>query len=109
MPTAPSMRQVFSRELRADTSNARKNRKDDGYRKPARPPVVLSRSEQAVLGVFRDYLMSPGKMLCFSSAGLQAFRMSLARLSEKGFLVPETFRGAYTLTETGFAAMKDCS
>ena len=71
------------------------------------PKIALSQSEQAVLSVFRKYLMSPGKMLCFSNPELKAFRAPLAQLSEKGLLVQESFHGGYTLTEIGFAAMKD--
>ncbi|MHB8898335.1 MAG: hypothetical protein ACYC6Y_06270, partial [Thermoguttaceae bacterium] len=59
--------------------------------------ITLSLTEQAVLGVFRKYLMSPGKMLCFSNADLQSYRGSLASLSHKGLLVKENFGGGYAL------------
>lgn len=69
--------------------------------------MTLSCEEVAVLGVFRTYLMSPGKMLCFSHQELKAFQEPLAQLTEKGLLIAEGFPGGYSLTECGFAAMKD--
>ena len=56
---------------------------------------------------FRKYLMTPGKMLCLDSSDLEAFNMELAQLTNKGLLVAERPHGGYSLTETGFAVMKD--
>jgi len=67
----------------------------------------LSRPEYTVLGVFRTYLMTPGKMLCFAYPELETLRVPLAQLTDKGLLVAERFRGAYSLTKTGYAAMND--
>lgn len=72
-----------------------------GLQDPLSPP------EYAVLAVFRKYLMSPGKMLCFTNLQLSALREPLAQLLGKGLLVQENFPGAYSLTETGFNAMRD--
>jgi len=66
----------------------------------------LSSAEYAVLSVFRTYLMTPGKMLCFTS-NLEAFHAPLAQLTGKGLLVAERFRGGYSLTERGYTAMQD--
>jgi hypothetical protein len=71
------------------------------------PRVQLSHPEHAVLRLFRRYLMTPGKMLCLSTADLEAFHAPLAQLTDRGLLVAETFRGGYSLTETGFAAMRE--
>lgn len=51
--------------------------------------------------------MAPGKMLCFSNHALETFDESLAQLADKGLLTQEDFPGGYSLTESGFAAMKD--
>jgi hypothetical protein len=74
--------------------------------KAAQSPSNLSPAEQTVLGVFRNYMMSPGRMLCFGSADLQTYRVPLAGLTAKGLLVAEKFRGGYSLTNEGFAAMR---
>jgi hypothetical protein len=74
---------------------------------PAEPESSLSPAELAVLDVFRKFRMSPGQMLCFSSTDLVAFRTPLAQLTNDGLLVPEKFHGGYSLTQTGFAALRD--
>jgi hypothetical protein len=68
---------------------------------------LLSSGENSVLGVFRKYQMTPGKMLCFANPDLETFNTPLAELTDKGMLVEEKAHGGYSLTETGFAAMKD--
>ena len=70
--------------------------------------MTLSNKETAVLDVFRMYLMSPGKMLCFTTPQLKSFKKPLALLTDKGLLVEEDFSGGYSLTENGFVAMKEC-
>lgn len=52
--------------------------------------------------------MTPGKMLCFSGPDLERFRSSLNEMTDKKLLVKEKFKGGYSLTRAGFAAMKDC-
>mgnify|MGYP002624473712 CR=1 FL=1 len=71
--------------------------------------ATLTPSEQSVLGVFRRYLMTPRLMLCFHGADLERYRTPLAKLVEKGLIVSERFRGGYSLTVEGFAAMKACA
>ena len=68
--------------------------------------VLLSVEEHSVLIHFRKYLMTPGKMLCISGSDLEKFNAPLADLSDKGLLVAESYRGGYSLTEAGFAAMQ---
>jgi hypothetical protein len=52
--------------------------------------------------------MTPGKMLCFSGPELEKNKATLQRLIEKDLLVKERFKGGYSLTHAGFAAMNDC-
>lgn len=61
-----------------------------------------------MLLTFRQYLMTPGKMLCFSGPNLERYAAELNRMTDKKLLVKERFKGAYSLTRSGFAAMKDC-
>ena len=69
----------------------------------------LSAKETAVLEIFRRYLMTPGKMLCFAGSDLVTYDTALSRLLDKGLIDGEKFRGGYSLTEEGFAAMKQNS
>ncbi|MFP6676963.1 MAG: hypothetical protein VB878_17905 [Pirellulaceae bacterium] len=73
-----------------------------------REKQVLSRSEKTVLRTFRQYLVTPGKMLCFFGPNLEKHKTAFLRLTEKEFLVKERFKGAYSLTPAGFEAMKAC-
>jgi hypothetical protein len=47
-------------------------------------------------------------MLCFDGPEFRKHKPALRLLTEKGFLVKEKFDGGYSLTHTGFAAMKTC-
>jgi hypothetical protein len=47
-------------------------------------------------------------MLCFCGPDLAKLNTALQRLIEKDLLIEETFKGGYSLTPAGFAAMKDC-
>ena len=69
---------------------------------------MLSTSEQRVLRTFRRFLMTPGQMLCFYGSDLKRDQATLERLADKELLVKEEFKGAYSLTQSGFVAMKDC-
>ncbi|MEL6106014.1 MAG: hypothetical protein AAFU85_08255 [Planctomycetota bacterium] len=68
---------------------------------------MLSKSERRVLETFHEYLMTPGKMLCFSGPTLERYSADLNRMAGKKLLVKEKFKGAYSLTNAGFSAMKD--
>jgi hypothetical protein len=46
-------------------------------------------------------------MLCFSSSDIVAFRMPLAELADNGLLIAEKFLGGYSLTQAGFAALRN--
>jgi hypothetical protein len=69
---------------------------------------MLSSSEQRVLRTFRRFLMTPGKMLCFYGPSLKEDKAALDHLADKDLLVREAFRGGYSLTRAGFAAMNEC-
>lgn len=70
--------------------------------------MSLSTSEQRVLRTFHEYLITPGKMLCFSGPNLERYGADLKRMTHKKLLVEEKFNGGYSLTRAGFAAMQDC-
>ena len=70
---------------------------------------MLTTSEQRVLRTFRRFLMTPGEMLCFSGPDLQQHQATLELLTSKDLLVKERFKGGYSLTEEGFAAMNACN
>jgi hypothetical protein len=46
-------------------------------------------------------------MLCFSGPELAKKKAALQQLTDKGLLVEETFKGAYSLTVKGFEAVQD--
>jgi hypothetical protein len=69
--------------------------------------MMLSASEQCVLQFFREFLVTPGQMLCFHGPDLEKHRAGLQQLTDKELLVKERFKGGYSLTDAGFAAMKD--
>jgi len=69
---------------------------------------MLSPSEKQALRTFRQYLITPGIMLCFYGPDLEKHQSALQQLTDKDFLVKEKFNGAYSLTHAGFEAMKTC-
>ena len=69
---------------------------------------MLTASEERVFRTFREYLMTPGRMLCFSGPDLERERATLDLLTDKKLLVKERFEGGYSLTPAGFETMKDC-
>ena len=52
--------------------------------------------------------MIPGQMLCFSGPDFKQDEATLTELTDRELLVKEGFKGGYSLTRTGFAAMNDC-
>ncbi len=67
--------------------------------------TLLSTAEQRVLRTFRRYLIAPGQMLCFYGPNLKQNKTALQQLTDKELLVKEKFKGAYSLTHSGFAEM----
>jgi hypothetical protein len=67
----------------------------------------LTSDQRSVLEVFRTYLMTPGEMLCFGSSEHDSLSVPLAQLTEKGLLNSERKSGGYSLTQSGFTAMRD--
>jgi len=68
---------------------------------------MLTAPEHAALKVFRDYLIAPGEMFCFTGPLLDKHRSSLRQLAAKDLLVEESFSGGYSLTNAGFSAMRN--
>ncbi|QDS97025.1 hypothetical protein [Adhaeretor mobilis] len=68
---------------------------------------MLTVAERRVLDTYQEYLITPGQMLCFSGPNLERDKETLELMSEKELLTKESFRGGYSLTRSGFAAMKD--
>ncbi|QDV73294.1 hypothetical protein [Botrimarina mediterranea] len=69
---------------------------------------MLTNSEQKALGQFREYLMTPNQMLCFSGPSLDTNRAALESLADKDLLARERPKGAYSLTNRGYSAMRSC-
>lgn len=69
---------------------------------------MLTTNEQRVLQTFRKFRVPAGKMLCFYGATLKRHKAALRQLTDKEMLIKEQFEGGYSLTATGFAAMRDC-
>ncbi len=69
---------------------------------------MLTPSEKTVLRTFRQFLVTPGEMLCFFGPNLERHKVALQQLTKRDLLVKEHFQGAYSLTHDGFAAMKTC-
>ena len=67
---------------------------------------MISQPEKLVLRKFRQFLMTPGQMLCFYGPDLKKHQRALRQLTERELLVEEQFEGAYSLTQAGFEAMK---
>lgn len=55
--------------------------------------------------VFRDFLMTPGDMLCLSGREFDDYTKCIETLSEKGYIVAERFRGGFSLTALGYSVM----
>ncbi len=70
--------------------------------------IALAKRERFILGVFREYLMTPGKMLCLSQLDREVYGKSLAKLVTKKLLIAECYKNGYSLTESGYKAMRDC-
>jgi hypothetical protein len=70
--------------------------------------TLISTDEKRILEIFRQFMIRPGQMLCFYGQDLKKYKPALRQLTEQGLLVQERFRGGYSLTQAGFAAMEDC-
>ena len=68
---------------------------------------MFSKTDLAVFDVFRSYLVAPGEMLCFHGKWFDEHRESLRHLTAEKLLTKEQFKGGYSLTQNGFAALQD--
>ena len=71
--------------------------------------IVLTNSERRALKYFRQFMVSPGQMLCFYGPDLKKHGAALKRLTDREMLIKEKFKGGYSLTETGYHAMVSCA
>jgi hypothetical protein len=86
---------------------AKKKQHGDDVLAPGESRSTLSPEERSVLRTFRNYLMTPGQMFCFGNSDLETLHAPLAQLMEKGMLNSEKPKGGYSLTQSGFLAMKN--
>ena len=70
------------------------------------PRLELSDDEVDVLDTFAKFLMPPDQMLCLSNAEIPATRRALEQLIGRGLLMPDEFKGGYSLTVDGFSVMQ---
>jgi hypothetical protein len=69
---------------------------------------IMTTSERRVLQAFRKFQVVPGQMLCFNGPDFERNKAALQQLTADSMLVKERFKGGYSLTHAGFAAMKKC-
>lgn len=67
---------------------------------------MLSTSETNVLRTFREFHMTPNKMLCFYGQDLLGKEEALNSLTRRELLVREKFSGGYSLTHAGYREMR---
>lgn len=67
---------------------------------------MLSDPEVSVLRTFRKFYMEPGEMLCFNGPDLINKGPALDLLVDKQFLIREKFKGAFSLTSSGYVKMR---
>jgi len=70
--------------------------------------MMLTVAERQILHTYQQYLITPGQMLCFTGPNYERDKETLELMSDKQLLTRESFVGGYSLTMSGFAAMKDC-
>jgi hypothetical protein len=108
--TVAKRQREMEKKRKAEEKRERRAKKKNETDESSGPNTLqssLSVAEQSVLGVFRKYLMLPGKMLCLTSVDVETFKLPLAQLIKDGLLVSEKYQGGYSLTEVGFVAMRD--
>ncbi len=108
---AKRQREVDKRQKAKDKRDNRERKKTETAPAAAvevmARPEHLSEGEEHVLAMFRKYLMTPGKMLCLSTADILIMKKSLDKLVSAGLLIPEEFKGGYSLTRSGYDAMHE--
>src|SRR5438874_12452808 len=68
--------------------------------------MMFSKADLAVFDVFRGYLVTAGEMLCFHGNWFDEHKESLRHLTAEKLLTQEQFKGGYSLTRAGFAALQ---
>lgn len=101
---AKRQREAEKRDKAARKREKREQRQQQSSHHSSGTMVVDGQTR--VLNIFRRYLMGAGQMLCLSGNELEANRQTLDNLVRDGLLIAETFKGGYSLTESGFEAMR---
>lgn len=98
------------RNADAVAENGASARADESHDRPAcrKRALNLPRHECKILNIFREYLMTPGKMLCLSQLDGEVYGTPLANLVAKKLLIEERYKHGYSLTENGYRAMRAC-
>lgn len=106
---AKRQREMEQKRKASEKRELRNRRKSQPEQSPELTEATssLSPEQLEVLSVFRKFRTSPGQMLCFSSSDIVVFRMPLAELADNGLLIAEKFQGGYSLTQAGFAAIRN--
>lgn len=104
---AKRMREAEKRRKADEKRNRRLEKKDQANLSHPSPSSesTLTSSERSVLALFREYLMTPGKMLCINSPKLEQLNEPLKQLTKRGLLNSEQRHGGYSLTEKGYQTM----
>lgn len=68
--------------------------------------TVITVAERRILDTYQQYLITPGQMLCFAGPNFERDKKTLEQMSDKELLTRESFDGGYSLTKSGFVAMK---
>lgn len=68
---------------------------------------MLTGAERQILDTYQQYLITPGQMLCFTGPNFERDKKTLELMSDKELLTRESFDGGYSLTKSGYVAMKD--
>ena len=108
---------MAKRQREVDKKRKQDEKRDKRNRRKTEPDAVvaghdlessgLTDAEANVLAVFKKYLMTPGQMLCLSNTDIDSMKVVLEKLTKAGLLVPEEFKGGYSLTQSGFKAMNE--
>ncbi len=117
MPKERNQATKRQRESGSNTRTTTKKSNSEGLHASSAPAIAddsaasiradqFSAGEASVLITFRRYLMTPGKMLCFSTQDIGSMKKSIDKLIAAGLLVPEEFKGGYSLTRAGYDAMR---
>lgn len=67
----------------------------------------MTSAERAILGMFRQYDVGPNQMLCFNSKLGDKYQKAMRVLLDKGLVVKDRPKHAYSLTLAGYEASRE--